>query len=46
MPRIDLNTVTFDFGSWELTPDQVQKLAAIAEGLNRAIAAKSAAKSS
>ena len=37
MPRIDLNTVTFDSGSWELSPDQVQKLAAIAEGLNRAI---------
>ena len=37
MPRIDLNAVTFDTGSWELTPDQVQKLAAIAEGLNRAI---------
>ena len=37
MPRIDLNTVTFDTGSWELTADQVQKLAAIADGLNRAI---------
>lgn len=37
MPRIDLNTVTFDTGSWELTPDQVEKLAAVAEGLNRAI---------
>jgi len=37
MPRIDLNTVTFDTGSWELPPDQVQRLAAIAEGLNRAI---------
>jgi len=37
MPRVDLNTVTFNSGSWELSPDQVQKLAAIAEGLNRAI---------
>jgi outer membrane protein OmpA-like peptidoglycan-associated protein len=37
MPRIDLNTVTFDSGSWELTPDQVEALAVIAEGLNRAI---------
>ncbi|WP_343213055.1 OmpA family protein [Afipia sp. P52-10] len=37
MPRIDLDTITFDTGSWEITPDQVQKLAAIAEGLNRAI---------
>jgi OmpA-OmpF porin, OOP family len=38
MPRIDLNTVTFESGSWELTPDQVERLAAIADGLNRAIA--------
>jgi outer membrane protein OmpA-like peptidoglycan-associated protein len=37
MPRIDLNAVTFETGSWELTPDQVEKLAAIAEGLKRAI---------
>ncbi|HLA21049.1 MAG TPA: OmpA family protein, partial [Pseudolabrys sp.] len=37
MPRIDLNTVTFDTGSWELTPGQIEKLAAIADGLNRAI---------
>ena len=37
MPRIDLNTVTFESGSWELTPDQVGALAGIAEGLNRAI---------
>src|SRR6185312_2928735 len=37
MPRIDLNTVTFESGSWELTPDQIDKLAGIAAGLNRAI---------
>jgi OmpA-OmpF porin, OOP family len=37
MPRIDLNTVTFDTGSWELTPEQIAKLADIAEGINRAI---------
>jgi outer membrane protein OmpA-like peptidoglycan-associated protein len=37
MPRIDLNTVTFEFGSWELTRDQIDRLAGIAEGLNRAI---------
>jgi outer membrane protein OmpA-like peptidoglycan-associated protein len=37
MPRIDLNTVTFESGSWELSPDQVEALAGIAEGLNRAI---------
>ena len=39
MPRIDLNTVTFDSGSWELSPDQVELLAGIAAGLNRAIEA-------
>jgi OOP family OmpA-OmpF porin len=37
MPRIDLNTVTFESGSWDLSPDQVDALAGIAEGLNRAI---------
>jgi outer membrane protein OmpA-like peptidoglycan-associated protein len=37
MPRIDLNTVTFESGSWEITPDQIDRLAGIADGLNRAI---------
>lgn len=37
MPRIDLNTVTFESGSWEVTPDQIDRLAGIADGLNRAI---------
>src|SRR5215472_6565469 len=39
MPRIDLDTVTFDTGSWELGPDQVERLAVIADGINRAISA-------
>jgi OmpA-OmpF porin, OOP family len=39
MPRVDLNTLTFDTGSWEVAPDQVERLAVIAEGINRAIAA-------
>ena len=39
MPRVDLDTVTFDTGSWEVTPDQVDRLAMIADGINRAIAA-------
>jgi outer membrane protein OmpA-like peptidoglycan-associated protein len=39
MPRVDIDTVTFEFGSWEVTPDQVQRLAVVAEGINRAIAA-------
>ena len=38
MPSIDLNTITFDLGSWEISPDQAAKLQVIADGLNRAIA--------
>jgi OmpA-OmpF porin, OOP family len=37
MPRIDVGTVTFDSGSWEVTPGQVERLALIADGINRAI---------
>lgn len=36
MPRIDLD-INFDTGSWQLTPDQVDRLSIIAEALNRAI---------
>jgi OOP family OmpA-OmpF porin len=38
MPRIDLDTITFDTGSWEITPEQAQKLAGIAQGIKDAIA--------
>jgi outer membrane protein OmpA-like peptidoglycan-associated protein len=38
MPRVDLD-INFETGSWQLTPDQVDKLAVVAEGLNKAIAA-------
>jgi outer membrane protein OmpA-like peptidoglycan-associated protein len=37
MPRVDLD-MTFDTGSWQLTPDQVDRLSIIARALNRAIA--------
>ena len=37
MPRIDLNTVNFETGSWELAPDQIEKLAPIADGMKRAV---------
>uniref|UniRef100_Q07UA8 OmpA/MotB domain protein n=1 Tax=Rhodopseudomonas palustris (strain BisA53) TaxID=316055 RepID=Q07UA8_RHOP5 len=37
MPSIDLNTITFESGSWDIAPDQALKLQAIADGLNRAI---------
>ena len=36
MPRVDLD-ITFDTGSWQLSPEQVDRLAAIAEGINRAV---------
>jgi OmpA-OmpF porin, OOP family len=36
MARVDLD-VNFDTGSWQLSPEQVDRLAAIAEGINRAI---------
>jgi outer membrane protein OmpA-like peptidoglycan-associated protein len=37
MPSIDLDTINFETGSWEIPPDQAAKLQAIADGLNRAI---------
>ena len=39
MPSIDLDTINFETGSWEIPPDQASKLQVIADGLNRAIAA-------
>ena len=36
MPRVDLD-VNFETGSWQLTPDQVDRLSVIADGINRAI---------
>ncbi|WP_370870854.1 OmpA family protein [Bradyrhizobium sp.] len=39
MPSIDLNSINFETGSWEIPPDQASKLQAIADGLNRAITA-------
>src|SRR5262249_9200456 len=37
MPRVDVDTITFDSGSWEVTPDQINNLAVIADGIGRAI---------
>ena len=37
MPSIDLNTINFDTGSWDIAPDQAAKLQVLADGLNRAI---------
>ena len=39
MPSIDLNSINFETGSWEIPPDQASKLQAIADGLNRVITA-------
>jgi len=39
MPSIDVNSINFETGSWEIPPDQAAKLQGIADGLNRAIAA-------
>ena len=37
MPSVDLNTINFETGSWDIPPDQAAKLQVIADGLNRAI---------
>lgn len=37
MPSIDLDTINFETGSWDIPPDQAAKLQAIADGLNRAL---------
>ncbi len=37
MPSIDVNSINFDLGSWQISPDQAQKLQTIADGLNQAI---------
>jgi OmpA-OmpF porin, OOP family len=39
MPSIDLDSINFETGSWEIPPDQAAKLQGIADGLNRAITA-------
>jgi OmpA-OmpF porin, OOP family len=37
MPSIDVNSINFETGSWEIPSDQAAKLQVIADGLNRAI---------
>ncbi|HLK82641.1 MAG TPA: OmpA family protein [Xanthobacteraceae bacterium] len=37
MPRVDIDTVNFETGSWEITPDQADRLAFVAQGILRAI---------
>ena len=35
MRRIDLDEINFEFGSWEVTPDQLSKLERLARAINR-----------
>ena len=37
MPRVDIDTVNFETGSWEIAPDQADRLAFVAKGIMRAI---------
>jgi OmpA-OmpF porin, OOP family len=37
MPRVDINTVNFGSGSWEITSDQADHLALIAQGILEAV---------
>ena len=37
MPSVDVDTITFASGSWEIMPDQINRLAVIADGINRAM---------
>jgi len=40
MRRIDINTITFDTGSWQIAPDQYDRLAAIAQAMGRVLSRK------
>jgi len=35
--RVDIDTITFDFGSWDLSDEQARALTGVAEAINRAI---------
>ncbi|MDP2357349.1 MAG: OmpA family protein [Beijerinckiaceae bacterium] len=37
MPRIDLNTITFDTGSWDIRPEYERRLEVVATGMRRTI---------
>jgi OmpA-OmpF porin, OOP family len=42
MPRVDIDTVNFETGSWEIAPDQAQRLAGVAQGMLQAVQANPA----
>jgi outer membrane protein OmpA-like peptidoglycan-associated protein len=37
MPRVDIDTINFESGSWEVAPDQAARLAVISAAIKRAI---------
>jgi outer membrane protein OmpA-like peptidoglycan-associated protein len=37
MRRVDLDTINFEFGSWQVAPDQIPLLANIAEAINQVV---------
>ncbi len=37
MPRVDIDTVNFDTGSWDIAPDQADRLAFVAQGILNAV---------
>jgi outer membrane protein OmpA-like peptidoglycan-associated protein len=37
MRRVDLDTINFEFGSWQIAPDQIPLLANIAEAINAVV---------
>src|SRR5579883_3174524 len=39
MPSVDIDTLTFETGSWEVGPDQVDRLQVIADNINKVISA-------
>jgi outer membrane protein OmpA-like peptidoglycan-associated protein len=42
MPRVDVDTVNFETGSWDVSPEQAARLAAVADSINRIVAANPA----
>ncbi|HEX2653867.1 MAG TPA: OmpA family protein [Xanthobacteraceae bacterium] len=37
MARVDVDTITFETGAWEVTPDQIGRLAVIADAIQRVV---------
>ena len=37
MPSVDIDMITFESGSWEVSPDQANRLSVIAQSINRGI---------